>query len=141
VKIQQLIVEQKKNTVETRKGTVIKDNVYITCGSRIGHDCVIGNDVTIISSSLAGHVKIDDMAVIGGRSSIKQHIHIGKLTMVGAQSLLVKDTLPYYLAQGSPAYLSGVNLVGLRRNIAIIILMNRLNFYWRSKDIYFQIKI
>lgn len=39
------------------EGTVIKDNVYITCGSRIGHDCVIGNDVTIMGSSLAGHVK------------------------------------------------------------------------------------
>ena len=61
-------------------------------------------------------MKIDDMAVIGGISSIKQHVHIGKLTMVGAQSLLVKDTLPYSLVQGSPAYLSGVNLVGLRRN-------------------------
>ena len=35
---------------------------------------------------------------------------------MGLCSLLVKDTLPYYLAQGSPAYLSGVNLVGLRRN-------------------------
>lgn len=98
------------------EGTVIKNNVYITCGSRIGHDCVIGNNVTIISSGLSGHVKIDDMAVIGGRSGIIQHIHIGKLTMVGAQSLLVKDTLPYSLVQGSPAYLRGVNLVGLRRN-------------------------
>ena len=98
------------------EGTVIKDNVYITCGSRIGHDCLIGNDVTIISSGLCGHVKIDDMAVIGGRSSIKQYVHVGKLTMVGTQSLLVKDTLPYSLVQGSPAYLCGVNLVGLRRN-------------------------
>lgn len=96
--------------------TVIGDRNLLMVGVHVGHDCVIGNDVIISNSvGLAGHVCIEDQAVIGGMSGVHQFCRVGRLAMVGAMSKLSMDLAPYSIADGHPAHFFGVNSVGLKR--------------------------
>jgi UDP-N-acetylglucosamine acyltransferase len=96
--------------------TIIGDGNLIMSYTHIGHDCRIGNQ-TIISNStqLAGHVKVEDHAVMGGMCGIHQFCRIGTMAMVGARTKITKDVPPYMLVEGDPARLFGLNVTGLRR--------------------------
>jgi UDP-N-acetylglucosamine acyltransferase len=82
----------------------------------IAHDCVIGDNVILgNSTALAGHITIDDWAIIGGVAAIHQFVRIGTHTMVGGGSLVRKDIPPYTKAAREPISYVGVNSIGLRR--------------------------
>jgi UDP-N-acetylglucosamine acyltransferase len=82
----------------------------------IAHDCHIGNNVILANSvGLAGHIDIDDYAIIGGMTGVHQFVHVGKHTMVGGGSLVTKDIPPYSKAGRNPISFVGVNSIGLRR--------------------------
>ena len=84
--------------------------------THIAHDCVIGNRVIAANSvALAGHVIVDDGAVLGGLSAIHQFCHIGKLAMVAGGGMVAQDVVPYGMVHGNRATMNGLNVVGLRR--------------------------
>ena len=84
--------------------------------SHIAHDCRVGNGCVLANNStLAGHVTIEDKAVIGGISAIHQFVRIGVLSIVGGCSKVVQDIPPYSTCDGHPARVYGLNLIGLRR--------------------------
>lgn len=85
--------------------------------THVAHDCILGNGIVLANcATLAGHVEVDDQAIIGGLSAIQQFVRIGKLAMIGGMSGVTKDVAPYcLLAGGYRAGLSGLNLVGLKR--------------------------
>lgn len=96
--------------------TVVGDNNYIMAYAHIAHDCQIGNETIITSyAGLSGHVALEDKAVIGGAAGIHQFVKIGRLSMIGGMSRVVKDVPPYFLVEGNPAELIGLNSVGLKR--------------------------
>ncbi|KDO34332.1 hypothetical protein SPRG_01467 [Saprolegnia parasitica CBS 223.65] len=101
----------------TNDGTTrVGDGCWILASSHIGHDSCVGNGVVLSNAvCLAGHVRIDDFAIVGGQVGIKQFVHIGSLAMIGGQSAVDGDVLPFGLAFGNRAKLTGINLVGLRR--------------------------
>jgi len=66
-------------------------------------------------ATLAGHITIDDFAIIGGLSAIHQFVHIGSHVMISGGSLVRKDVPPYVKAAHEPLAYVGVNSVGLRR--------------------------
>ncbi|MGZ5537649.1 MAG: acyl-ACP--UDP-N-acetylglucosamine O-acyltransferase [Chthoniobacterales bacterium] len=85
--------------------------------SHIGHDCVVGDSVIFSNNStLAGHVQIGDHAVMGGLTAVHQFCRIGRLAITGGCSKIVQDVPPFMIADGNPAEIRGVNLVGLERN-------------------------
>jgi len=85
--------------------------------SHIGHDCTVGNSVVFSNNgTLAGHVQIGDHAVIGGLTAIHQFCRIGRFAITGGCSKIVQDVPPFMIADGNPAEIRGVNLVGLERN-------------------------
>jgi UDP-N-acetylglucosamine acyltransferase len=97
--------------------TVVGDNNYIMSYAHIAHDCQIGNDTIITSyAGLSGHVIVEDKAVIGGAAGIHQFVKIGSLSMIGGMTRVVKDVPPYFLVEGNPAEMMGLNTIGLRRN-------------------------
>ncbi len=97
--------------------TVVRDNNYIMAYAHIAHDCQIGNETIITSyAGLSGHVAVEDKAVIGGAAGIHQFVKIGGLSMIGGMSRVVKDVPPYFLVEGNPAELIGLNSIGLRRS-------------------------
>src|SRR5437870_5068689 len=95
--------------------TKIGDKNFLMAGAHIGHNCVIGNDVVIANNCLlAGHVRVDDGAFLGGGSTFHQHMHIGRLVMVQGSSAFGKDLPPFVIAAERNSVF-GVNVVGLRR--------------------------
>src|SRR5438105_11218563 len=85
--------------------------------SHIGHDCSVGDAVVFSNNgTLAGHVKIDDHAIMGGLTAVHQFCRIGRYAITGGCSKIVQDIPPFMIADGNPAEIRGVNLVGLERN-------------------------
>ncbi|MCM8780289.1 MAG: acyl-ACP--UDP-N-acetylglucosamine O-acyltransferase, partial [Candidatus Omnitrophica bacterium] len=102
-------------TIESGK-TVIGSNNLIMAYAHIAHDCVIGNDCIIANNgTLAGHVIVEDKAVVGGLVAIHQFSRVGKLSIIGGCSKVVQDIPPFSTCDGHPAKTYGLNIVGLRR--------------------------
>lgn len=96
--------------------TLIGDNNLIMAYAHIAHNCRIGNNVIIANAgTLAGHVIIEDYAIIGGLVGIHQFCRIGKHSIIGGCSKVVMDIIPYVMADGHPARPYGINIVGLKR--------------------------
>lgn len=92
--------------------TVLGDGNFLMVGAHVGHDCQIGNGVVIVNNSLlAGHVRIDDRAFIGGGSRFHQGIRIGRVVM--AEGRFTKSLPPFLIAAKNHVF--GVNILGLRR--------------------------
>jgi UDP-N-acetylglucosamine acyltransferase len=84
--------------------------------SHIAHDCVVGDHVIFSNNgTLAGHVEVGDHAVIGGLTAIHQFCRIGRHAITGGCSKIVQDVPPFFIADGNPAEVRGVNQVGLER--------------------------
>jgi UDP-N-acetylglucosamine acyltransferase len=96
--------------------TTIGNNCLFMVGAHVAHDCVVGNHVIMANNAtLAGHVFVDDFAIIGGLSAIHQFCRIGRHAMVGGMSGVESDVIPYGSVMGDRARLSGLNIVGLKR--------------------------
>jgi UDP-N-acetylglucosamine acyltransferase len=68
------------------------------------------------NANLAGHVTLEDFAIIGGMTPIHQFSHIGCYAMVGGLSRITHDVPPYTIGAGSPYKLGGLNMIGLKRH-------------------------
>ena len=96
--------------------TEVGDSSLFMAGVHVAHDCIVGNNTILANQvTLGGHVTIDDYAVLGGLSGVHQFCRIGSLAMIGGLSAIENDVIPYGLAIGNRAKITGVNLVGLRR--------------------------
>ena len=96
--------------------TVIGDDNLFMAYSHVAHDCRVGNRVILANAAtLAGHVVVDDHAILGGLSGVHQFTRIGSHAMVSGGSVVVQDIAPFIIAQGDRAKPSGLNLVGLKR--------------------------
>ncbi|HNS47451.1 MAG TPA: acyl-[acyl-carrier-protein]--UDP-N-acetylglucosamine O-acyltransferase, partial [Bacteroidales bacterium] len=78
--------------------------------------CILGNHVILSNAAnLAGHIVIDDWAIVGGLAAVHQFVHIGCHSLVGGGALVRKDVPPYVKAAREPLSYIGVNSIGLRR--------------------------
>lgn len=99
-------------TGETRVGS----RCMFMSNSHVGHDCRLGNDIILVNyAGLAGHVLVEDKAILSGHTAVHQFTRIGTFCMISAGSMATQDIAPYCIAQGDRAGLVGLNLVGLRR--------------------------
>jgi UDP-N-acetylglucosamine acyltransferase len=96
--------------------TTLGDDNFFMAYSHLAHDCEVGNNTLFANSAtLAGHVIVEDYAIIGGLVAIHQFVRVGTLAMIGGGSMVSQDIPPYTLAVGDRARLYGLNLIGLRR--------------------------
>ncbi len=96
--------------------TKVGSRCFIMAYAHVAHDCFVGNDVVLANSvHLAGHVKVDDFANIGGVTPVHQFVSVGKYAFIGGGSRVVKDVPPFAKAAGNPLRVYGVNSVGLER--------------------------
>jgi UDP-N-acetylglucosamine acyltransferase len=83
----------------------------------LAHDCHVGNHVILSNVvQLAGHVTVEDRAIISGLSAAHQFVRIGRNSFIGGMSRVAKDIPPFLKAVGSPVKLYGLNTIGLQRN-------------------------
>jgi UDP-N-acetylglucosamine acyltransferase len=84
--------------------------------AHVAHDCVVGNHVIFSNcGTLAGHVIVEDHAIVGGLAAVHQFCRIGTMSIIGGCSKVVQDIPPYMMCDGNPAATRGVNKVGLDR--------------------------
>lgn len=96
--------------------TIIGNDNLFMAYSHVAHDCVVGNRVILANgATLAGHVQVDDFAILGGLSAVHQFTRVGTHVMVSGGSMVAQDIPPYTIAQGDRAKTVGLNLVGLKR--------------------------
>lgn len=96
--------------------TVVGNNCAFLANSHVGHDCVVGNSVIFSNGvMIAGHVTVGDFAILGGSAAVIQFARIGAHAFLGGMSGLENDLIPYGMAVGNRAHLSGLNIIGLQR--------------------------
>ncbi|HBF30324.1 acyl-ACP--UDP-N-acetylglucosamine O-acyltransferase [Rhizobium sp.] len=103
-------------TVEGGGKTVVGSNNLFLANSHIAHDCQLGSHIILSNNvMLAGHVKIDDRAILGGGCAVHQFTRIGRQAFIGGLSACSYDLIPYGMLNGNPGLLGGLNVVGMTR--------------------------
>jgi UDP-N-acetylglucosamine acyltransferase len=105
-----------RGTIQDKAVTRIGDDNLLMAYTHVAHDCVIGNGVIMANgASLAGHVTVDDCAILGGFSLVHQFCRIGRYSFSGMGSVISRDIPPYVMVGGSPTRPRGINSVGMER--------------------------
>lgn len=105
-----------RGTVQDKGITVVGNGNLLMAYTHVAHDCCIGNNVIMANgASLAGHVRVDDYAILGGFSLVHQFCKIGQFSFSGMGSVISRDVLPYVMIGGTPTKPRGINNVGLER--------------------------
>src|SRR5688500_18810588 len=96
--------------------TRIGSRNFFMVGVHVAHNCTIGDDnIFANEAALAGHITIEDHVFLSNNVGAHQFVRFGRYAMVGGKSKIVQDVLPYFIADGNPPRVRGVNSVGLRR--------------------------
>ncbi|HSZ50758.1 MAG TPA: acyl-ACP--UDP-N-acetylglucosamine O-acyltransferase [Caulobacteraceae bacterium] len=109
-------VTMHRGTANGRGVTSIGSDGFFMAGVHIGHDCVVGEQVTMANTAtLGGHVVVEDFVGIGGLAAAHQFTRIGRHAFVGGMAGVNNDVIPFGNVWGNHAHLEGLNLVGLKR--------------------------
>lgn len=97
--------------------TRLGDDNLLMVSSHVAHDCRIGSGVELCNEvQLAGHVVVEDRAMLGGLSAVHQFARVGRFAFVAAGGMVSRDVPPFCLAGGDRARIYGINRVGLSRH-------------------------
>ena len=103
-------------TIQDVGVTRMGNNNWVMAYVHVAHDCQVGNNVIFANSTqLAGHVIVDDFAILGGFTGVHQFCQIGAHVMTAVGTVLLHDIPPYVKVSGSPAAPHGINSEGLKR--------------------------
>ena len=113
--------------------TRIGERCSFMVGSHVGHDCLVGNNVTLANNTvLGGHVEVGDFTFLGGHVAIHQFVRIGEGVMMAGMSAARDDIIPFGFALGQTGALVGLNIVGLRRRGVTKAEMHRIRRAYKS---------
>jgi len=92
------------------------DNLFMAY-THVAHDCVIGDHVIMANgASLAGHVRLNSHAILGGFTLVHQFTQIGQYSFAAMGSAITQDIPPFIMVGGKPTQPHGINSVGMERN-------------------------
>ncbi|MBN2288071.1 MAG: acyl-ACP--UDP-N-acetylglucosamine O-acyltransferase [Candidatus Glassbacteria bacterium] len=98
------------------EATRVGSDCLLMAYTHVAHDCRVGSNVILSNAvNMAGHVAIDDYAIISGMTCIHQFVRVGIHSFIGGGSRVPKDVAPFVMAVGNPIMLNGLNTVGLQR--------------------------
>lgn len=96
--------------------TRVGNDCHIMAYCHVAHGCTVGNGVIMANSAtLAGHVVVEDQAVLGGFCGVHQFVRIGRVCILGGLTKITQDCPPYMMIDGNPAKVWGPNSTGLKR--------------------------
>jgi len=105
-----------RGTSQDRGETTIGDGNWIMAGVHIAHDCIIGNNCIFANAcALAGHVTVNDWAILGGYTLVHQYCQLGEHSFCGMGSVISQDVPNFVTVSGNLAHPRGINLEGLKR--------------------------
>jgi UDP-N-acetylglucosamine acyltransferase len=95
------------------KATILGNDNLLMHWTNIAHDCVLGDHLIMANfATLGGHVEMEGNARIGAHAAFHQYVRVGRGAMAGACSKFVQDLPPYMVADGHPAEIRSLNLLG-----------------------------
>ncbi len=96
--------------------TTVGDDCILMACSHVAHDCTVGNRVILANNvMLAGHVQVQDFAILNGGVGIHHFTTVGRFAYVGGLSRITKDIPPFTIVEGHPSRVRGINVIGLKR--------------------------
>ena len=99
------------------ESTRVGSRNFFMVGVHVAHNCVIGDDNIFANEvALAGHITIEDHVFLSNGVGAHQFVRMGRHAMIGGKSKIVQDVLPFFITDGNPPRVRGVNSVGLRRS-------------------------
>lgn len=105
-----------RGTVQDNSITIIGSRNLLMVNAHLAHDCVIGNDIILANNvAIAGHVHIDDFAIVGGAVGVHQFCKVGAHAFLGAGGIILRDVPPFVMVSGHKHIPQGINSEGLRR--------------------------
>ena len=125
-------------TMKDCQETVIGNNNYLMAYAHVGHDSVLGNNIVMANAvQLGGHVHIEDYAALGGMVGVHHLVTIGAHAFIGGIARVIQDVPPYVIAEGHPAKVRALNVIGLGRRgfpeEVINALEEAYKLIWRGK--------
>jgi len=103
-------------TVQGGGETVIGSRNFLMANAHVAHDCRVGDRVILANNvMLAGHVRIEDAAILNGGAGLHHFTTVGRLAYVGGLSRITRDVPPFSIVEGHPSRVRGVNVIGLKR--------------------------
>ena len=91
------------------------DNLFMAY-THVAHDCIVGSHCIMANyATIAGHVELDDWAILGGYAGVHKFCKIGAHAFLANNAAATRDVPPYVMAAGAPAEPKGINSEGLKR--------------------------
>jgi UDP-N-acetylglucosamine acyltransferase len=98
------------------EATSIGSRNFLMIGVHIAHNCIVGDDNVFANEvALAGYITVEDHVFLSNNVGAHQFVRMGRYAMVGGKSKIVQDVLPFFITDGNPPRVRGLNSVGLRR--------------------------
>ena len=98
------------------QATRIGSRNFFMVSVHVAHNCIVGDDnIFTNGAALAGHIEVEDHVFLSNNVGAHQFVRMGRYAMVGGKSKIVQDVLPFFVTDGNPPRLRGINAVGLRR--------------------------
>jgi len=98
------------------EATRIGSRNFFMVGVHVAHNCKVGDDnIFTNGAALAGHIEVEDHVFLSNNVGAHQFVRMGRYAMVGGKSKIVQDVLPFFITDGNPPRVRGINAVGLRR--------------------------
>ncbi|AJY46681.1 acyl-ACP--UDP-N-acetylglucosamine O-acyltransferase [Martelella endophytica] len=96
--------------------TILGDDNLLLANSHVGHDCRLGSNIILSNNvMIGGHATVHDRVILSGGAAIHQFVQIGRQAFVGGLAGVVNDIIPYAMVVDNPAFMGGLNVVGMQR--------------------------
>ncbi len=106
-----------RGTLQGGGVTRLGDGNWVMANVHVAHDCQIGSHTVLANNTaLAGHVTIEDCAILGGYAGVHQFCRVGAYSFAAIASVIVKDVPPFVMVAGNTATAHGLNREGLKRH-------------------------
>ena len=124
-------VTMQLGTPKGRQQTVVGDRGFFMVGAHVGHDCIVGDNVTFANNAtLGGLVEIADFVNLGGLCAVHQFGRVGQYAFIGGGAPVTGDVIPFGMVDNHGG-LHGLNLVGLKRRGFARETINALREFYR----------
>ena len=124
-------VTMQLGTPKGRQQTVVGDRGFFMVGAHVGHDCIVGDNVTFANNAtLGGLVEIADFVNLGGLCAVHQFGRVGRYAFIGGGAPVTGDVIPFGMVDNHGG-LHGLNLVGLKRRGFARETINALREFYR----------